>query len=154
MDYSMDLAKKVIEVMESNGWGYEFDEEKGVVVTPTRLKNKLQRIRQVIAIYDDHIITRSLLPVRADDNSIQKVAEFLHRANYGLLRGNFQLDFRDGEISYFVYIDCRKEFPTTEKIEAAVLIPCAMIERYGDALTMVLFGLSTPEDAVNTAEKD
>jgi len=33
------------------------------------------------------------------------VAEFINRANYGIIIGNFEMDFADGEIRYKTSID-------------------------------------------------
>ena len=86
-----------------------------------------------------------------------KVAEFLLRANYGLKVGGFDFDFDDGEISYRISIYCGdEEFvpPTYEQIDFAVIIGLMMIEKYGDALVKVMFGLVEPEDAIESVEEN
>ena len=47
----------------------------------------------------------SLCPVKAPTEKRQLIAEFLTRANYDLLIGNFEFDFEDGEIRYKTSID-------------------------------------------------
>ncbi|MBE9141503.1 YbjN domain-containing protein [Nodosilinea sp. LEGE 07088] len=42
----------------------------------------------------------SLCPFTAPEDKRAAVAEFLTRANYGMVLGNFELDFDDGEIRY------------------------------------------------------
>ena len=95
--------------------------------------------------------------LNAEENDRPKVGEFLHRANYGLMIGNFDFDYRDGEISYRIPIFCgRDEFapPTYEQIDFAVIIGLMMISKYGNSLIKVIFGLAEPEDAVEAAELD
>ena len=105
--------------------------------------------------YKDKLVIHMIIPLTADDERA-KVAEFLHRANYGLNVGNFDFDFNDGEISYRVAIYCGEdEFipPTYEQIDYAVVIGLMMIERYGNALVKVMFGLVEPEEAVAAVEE-
>jgi len=44
-------------------------------------------------------------PVNAPENKRSPVAEFITRANYGTIIGNFELDYTDGEIRYKTSID-------------------------------------------------
>ncbi|MBW4652194.1 MAG: YbjN domain-containing protein [Kaiparowitsia implicata GSE-PSE-MK54-09C] len=46
------------------------------------------------------IVFYSLCPLAAPDDKRPAVAEFITRANYGMVLGNFELDFEDGEIRY------------------------------------------------------
>ncbi|MBR0260751.1 MAG: hypothetical protein IJQ85_03045 [Selenomonadaceae bacterium] len=106
--------------------------------------------------YKDKLVIHMMIPLNAD-NERAKVAEFLHRANYGLNVGNFDFDFNDGEISYRIALYCgRDEFipPTYEQIDFAVVIGLMMIEKYGNALVKVMFGLVEPEEAVAAAEEN
>ena len=107
--------------------------------------------------YDDKLILHMIIPLNAGEEERAKVAEFLLRANYGLKIGCFDFDFTDGEISYRVALYCGDdEFvpPTYEQIDFSVVIGLLMIEKYGDALVKVMFGLAEPEDAVEAAEID
>ena len=105
--------------------------------------------------YNDRLVLHMMIPLKAEENERQKVAEFLLRANYGLKIGGFDFDFDDGEISYRISIFCgNEEFapPTYEQIDFSVIIGLMMIEKYGNELVKVMFGLVEPEDAVASAE--
>ena len=93
--------------------------------------------------YNDRLVLHMMIPLKAEENERQKVAEFLLRANYGLKIGGFDFDFDDGEISYRISI---------EQIDFSVIIGLMMIEKYGNELVKVMFGLVEPEDAVASAE--
>ncbi|MGK7894318.1 MAG: YbjN domain-containing protein, partial [Xenococcus sp. (in: cyanobacteria)] len=47
----------------------------------------------------------SLCPITTPDNKLLTIAEFITRANSGMIIGNFELDFNDGEIRYKTSID-------------------------------------------------
>ena len=53
----------------------------------------------------DQFVFYSVFPVRAPENRIPDVAEFVNRANYGMIIGNFELDYNDGEIRYKTSVD-------------------------------------------------
>ncbi|MBR1805361.1 MAG: hypothetical protein IJ774_03120, partial [Selenomonadaceae bacterium] len=66
-------------------------------------------------------------------------------------------DFSDGEISYRTSIYCgADEFapPTYEQIDFALVIGLIMIEKYGNALVKVMFGVLEPDDAIESVESD
>ena len=113
MDYSVKIAKMVKRFLDEDDWNYDFNEEKGTFNFNLTLKGKLQKVsyRVLIRKYDYTVYT--VCPMSADDCKHQ-MAEFLSRANYGLANGNFELDFRDGEIRYKCYkeirrTDCKEE---------------------------------------------
>lgn len=82
------------------------------------------------------------------------MAEYLTRANYGLRDGNFELDFSDGEIRYKVFHSSIDGVPSKELIKNAVYIGLWMLERYGNGLLSVMFGIQTPAEAIEESEKD
>ena len=105
--------------------------------------------------YKDKLVLHMIIPLHADEAERAKVAEFILRANYGLRIGGFDFDFDDGEISYRISIYCgEEEFapPTYEQIDFAVVLGLMMIEKYGNELVKVMFGLVEPVDAVESAE--
>lgn len=105
--------------------------------------------------HKDKLILHMMIPLSASEAERSKVGEFILRANYGLKVGGFDFDFDDGEISYRIafYLG-DEEFapPTYDQINFAVIIGLMMIERYGDALVKVMFGLVEPEDAIESID--
>ena len=47
----------------------------------------------------------SLLPVNTPPDKLDAMAEFMTRANYGMIVGNFELNYEDGEVRYKTSID-------------------------------------------------
>jgi len=107
--------------------------------------------------YKDRLVFHFIVPLNAGEEERSKVGEFLLRANYGLKVGGFDFDFDDGEISYRISIYCGEENfmpPTYEQIDFSVIVGLMMLEKYGDALIKVMFGLVEPSDAIEAAEAD
>ena len=99
---------------------------------------------------DKCFIVYALVNVRADEACRQAVSEYLHRANFGLRWGNFEIDMRDGEIRYKVLVDCGDDcdcLPTSSVIRRSIYFPASMLDKYGDGLLSVMYGFETPEAA-------
>ena len=74
---------------------------------------------------------------------LAKVAEYITRANYGIVNGNFELDYSTGQVRYKVYTYCKglKTIPE-EMVEKSILTPARALEFYGNGLVaMMMFFL-------------
>ena len=151
--YSYGIAKAINSFLTGDDWNSTFDDENGKFRFNLSLQTKLKNIQYLIYVGDDHFTVYAVSSVSADDDSMAAVAEFISRANYGLRNGNFELDFRDGEIRYKCYVDCEGVYPGTEVIRSSIYTPAAMFKRYGDGLLSVIFAGMDPKDAVERCEK-
>ena len=132
-------------------------DERNIASAIYSVDSKFGHVTIFFHAYNDKIVLHMMIPLNASEPERHKVAEFLLRANYGLKVGGFDFDFDDGEISYRISIYCgEEEFtpPTYEQIDFAVIIGLLMVEKYGDALVKVMFGLVEPEDAIESVEED
>jgi len=93
----------------------------------------------------------SICPLKAQDH-LQVAAEFLTRANYGLSIGNFELDFKDGEIRFKTSIDVTEDGFGLATIERLVYTNVLMMDRYLPGLMTVLSGSASPEQAIQAIE--
>ena len=84
---------------------------------------------------------------------MSSMAEFVCRANYGLVNGNFELDMRDGEIRFKCFVDCEGITPTSEMVRNSIHCPAAMFKRYGAGIVDIIFGKSSALGAVEKCEK-
>jgi hypothetical protein len=81
-------------------------------------------------------------------------AEYLTRANYGLVPGNFQLDMRDGEVRHVATHLLGEGVLSEEIIHGLFSASLGTTERYLPGLMQVLYAGITPEDAVHLVELD
>ena len=155
MAHSEVLKNHIQSFLERDGWNYKFDETKEMFKTGIKLDGKLKRCDILIDLHEDYYIVYGLIDITADKESIHKVAEFLHRANYGLKWGNFELDYSDGSISFKILVDCGDDcdcLPSDSVIERSLQYPAIVLEEYGDSLLGVMFDFMTPEEAIRKAE--
>ena len=80
------------------------------------------------------------------------MAELLTRANYGTFIGNFELDYRDGEVRYKTAIDLEGTEVTSILCKQVVYANVYTMERYFGAILAVAFGGVDPAQAVKDAE--
>jgi len=77
----------------------------------------------------------------------------LARANYGLILGNFEMDFRDGEIRYKTSILVDYELSAVV-IKKLVYTNLSTIDDYFPGFMKIIYGNISPEEALNQVEKE
>jgi hypothetical protein len=95
----------------------------------------------------------SLLPSNVPEEKRAHLAEFITRANYGLVIGNFEMDFNDGEIRYKTSIDVEGGDLTPKMIENLIQANLMTMDRYFRGFMEVMYGDQNPEDALAKVEK-
>jgi hypothetical protein len=83
---------------------------------------------------------------------IQIASEFINRANYGLVLGNFELDFSDGEIRYKTSIKMADGELTYEMIGQLIWRNLNMADRYTPSIMSIIYGDISAEDAIKRIE--
>jgi hypothetical protein len=102
----------------------------------------------------EQFIFYSICPVNAPEEKRISVAEFITRANSGMMIGNFELDFNDGEISYKTSIDVEGDRLTTALIKRLVYANVMMMDEYLPGILSVIYGNVSPADAIAQIEND
>jgi hypothetical protein len=98
------------------------------------------------------ILFHSVCPVNVPEDKRSLVAEFLIRSNYGMLVGNFELDYTDGEVRFKTGVDVEGTELTIALVHNLVYVNVLMMDRYLPGIMAVLYGDLTPEGAVNQVE--
>ena len=94
----------------------------------------------------------SICPVNAPEEKRLAVAEFITRANSGMMIGNFELDFNDGEISYKTSIDVEGDRISSAFIKRLVYANVMMMDEYLPGILSVIYGNVSPVDAITQIE--
>lgn len=155
---AVGYSKKIAEVIENffdmNKMDFEPVNYKGVIKANIVMNNNLKDVDMSVDVTSDGFTITSVLQVSADSRNINKIAEFMARANYGMRYGSFEVDYRDGEISYRTSCYCGENaVPALDVVRLYVATAIVMLQKYGNALVDVLFGISTPKKAIEDAEK-
>lgn len=94
------------------------------------------------------IVVYSICPLRVPEELRPAMAEFITRANYGLVVGNFEMDYEDGELRYKTSLDVEDTEATMELIRHIVYGNVTTLDRYLPGILAVLGGAKSPEAAV------
>ena len=94
----------------------------------------------------------SICPLQIPEAKRMAIAEFITRANYGLVIGNFELDFSDGEVRYKTAIDTEDEELAPEKIKKLVYTNLAIMDAYLPGIIDVIENNISPDEAIRKIE--
>ncbi|NES73010.1 MAG: YbjN domain-containing protein, partial [Okeania sp. SIO2D1] len=94
----------------------------------------------------------SICPVKVPKPKRRAVGEFISRANYGMIIGNFELDFVEGEIRYKTSTDVEGLTLTLALIKRLVYTNVMMMDEYLPGITSVIKGEASPEEAIAQIE--
>jgi hypothetical protein len=98
------------------------------------------------------VIFYSISPVIVPPEKRTDVAEYIARANYGLILGNFEMDFDDGELRYKTSIDVEGAILTAELLRPLLIANLTTMDHYLQGALSVIFGDKIPERAISEIE--
>ncbi len=153
-EFSLKLAEEIQQFLRDDDWNFDEVDENGVITFGVRLKCKFQQAHVAIRVREDSYMVLATLPIKADEDTRPKVLDFLNRANYGMVHGNFEMDPRDGEVRFRTSQSCgdSEVLISQEIIKESIYLNLSMCERYGTPMVKVMMGFASPEEAIAEAE--
>ncbi|MEQ9623319.1 YbjN domain-containing protein [Coleofasciculus chthonoplastes] len=102
---------------------------------------------------EQQFVFYSICPVTVPKSKRRGLGEFIARANYGMIIGNFELDFAEGEIAYKTSIDVEGSTLTFPQMKRLVDTNVTMMDHYLPGIKSVIQGDASPEEAIAQIEK-
>jgi hypothetical protein len=96
----------------------------------------------------------SVCAVNVPEERRPAVAEFITRVNFGLVSGNFEMDWADGEVRFKTGIELTGITPTPELVTALVSPNLTAVHRYLPGLLMVISNEADPDAARAECEEN
>lgn len=90
----------------------------------------------------------SVLAVKAPETKRAIAAEFITRANYGMVLGNFELDYADGEIRYKTSAYLEDVEPTRDFFHTLVYTNLLVMDKYLPGIMSVIYAGMSAEQAI------
>jgi hypothetical protein len=156
VNYSEEIADAIADYLTEDDWNFSFDEERGAFKFGLKLGTKIKTLSYVVYVKERGYIVYAVSPISADEsdpNVMSEIAEFICRANYGLVMGNFEFDFHDGEIRYKVHVVSDDEVPSSDIIRRSIYCPAIMFKRYAPGIVNVIFNDMPAETAIEKCEE-
>jgi len=100
----------------------------------------------------EQFVFYSFYAVKAPESKRITAMEYVTRANYGLIIGNFELDMSDGEVRYKTSVDVEGEPLTPGMIRLLILANLSTADRYLPGFMLVLYGNRSAAEAIHEIE--
>lgn len=143
----VDIYAAVTAFLRSDEWPYSDMESGQVARTAFKGDNGQFACYAQARQEQQQFIFYSVCPVTVPDGKRPLVAEFLTRANYGMILGNFEMDYRDGEVRYKTSIDSNGEDLSEGLIRPVVYSNVMMMDRYLPGIMKLVYGDSYDAEA-------
>jgi hypothetical protein len=138
--------------LEEDNWPYNLMDDRLIYKTGFEGKNGQFTCFAQERQDQQQFVFYSIFPVRVPENKMADVAEFINRANYGMIIGNFEIDYADGEIRYKTSVDVEDVELTDPLLRHLIYANVLTIDKYFPGLMRVLYADVTAEDAIYEVE--
>jgi hypothetical protein len=147
-----DLLEAVIRGLEASGRRFGRDKDRPILFMGNAGRNGIYPC--VLRVSEEHpiVIFYSHVQCKVPPEKRQAVAEFIARANHGILVGNLELDLSDGEIRYKSSIALADGELTPGMADTLVGVNVSTLDRYLPGIMSLLWNDVSAEDAVALAE--
>jgi len=147
------LFDSVTDFLDSDGWHYDVQPAAAGREGPRvhfRVTGEAAQYDCWVVCYEDseRVCVLAVCPVVVPEAKRQAVAEYLTRANFGIMVGNFELDFRDGEVRMKTSADMEDTPLSRTFMKNLVGANLATADRYFPGLVKVLYAGMAPADAI------
>ena len=150
---SESLLETVIDFFEQEDWPFVQLEDQTTLRFAFRGDNGRWTCYAITREEEKEFIFYSICPVSTPEDKRTAIAEFLTRANYGIVIGNFDLDFSDGEIRYKTSIDLGGDRLSTVLVRQLVYANVLMMDEYLPGIMAMIEGNVSPEEAIKQFEE-
>lgn len=142
MKRTMELIENFFNDLE---WNYTYDSENSIIKTGVDMTNALGNLDVYIRLRKNYYSVIVCLNNHVEKKYLQQVSEYLHRVNFGLNNGNFELDYEDGEVRYKTFVSFENIELSKNIVEASILLPLSMFEKYGMNLLLLMLKEADPK---------
>ncbi len=149
----MNIFDAMLQFFKDDDW--KFQQLEGKPILRMGFAGKNGNWMSYAQAQDDkqRFIFYSILETKVPADKRQAVAEFLTRANYGLVIGNFEMDFSDGEVRYKTSVDVEGTQLAQSMIRVLVYTNVLMMDKYLPGVMQVIYSNTSPADAVAAVER-
>lgn len=151
-DISQNILSAIINFFTSHDWPFVKIQSEPVLHMILSGKNGKWTCYAKARTERAQFVFYSICPVSVPESKHLALAEFITRANYGTIIGNFELDFATGEIRYKTSIDISGSTLASTQIKQLVYANVMMMDEYLPGIISVLDGDVEVKDAIASIE--
>ena len=146
------ILETVLKFFSDDEWPFSRLEERPILRTGFAGDNGEWTCYAQVQEEQERFIFYSVCPVKAPEEKRPAMAEFLTRVNYGLVIGNFEMDFSDGEIRSKTSADFEGDRASVAVIKNLVYANVLTMDLYLPGIMSVLYGDVSPAQAITQVE--
>lgn len=149
---SRPISEEMLNFFTEDDWPFTKIKGEPVLLTAFQGENGKWTCYAKAREEQQQFVFYSICSINAPENKRLTVAEFLTRANTGMIIGNFELDFASGEICYKTSIDVKGDLLSSALIKQLVYANVSMMDKYLPGIKSVIDSDVEPKDAIAQIE--
>jgi hypothetical protein len=146
------ILESVERFLIKDDWPYSLVDGREVYKTGFEGKNGQFTCYAQERAEQQQLVFYSIFPVRTPEDRTDEVTEFITRANYGMIIGNFELDYGDGEIRYKTSVDVEDVALEDPLVRHLIYANVLTMDKYFPGLMRVLYAGIDPITAIQEVE--
>jgi hypothetical protein len=146
------IFNTVIEFFEEDSWNFQWLEGMSVLSVPFTGKNGRWMCYAQAREEQEQFVFYSVSPINVPPDRQVAIADFITRANYGMIIGNFEMDHSDGEVRYKTSIDVEGDQLTAALVKQLVYANVIIMDRYLPGILAVIYGEADPASEIEKIE--
>lgn len=147
------ISEVMLDFFSTDDWDYYWWEEGETLQLECQVSNGRLTCYAKAINDKQQFLFYTLCPLTATDNKKNAIAEFITKVNYGMVIGNFEFDYSDGEIRYKTSIDVEGDRLSNALIKQAVYLNVLTMDRYLSAIAAVINNELDVDQAISHVEK-
>lgn len=150
--------KEIIDFLKEKGMEYSYDPKTENISFVIAESSSGEKLYEDIFIYKNifrayiciHLDLKDITP---DENIKNRLCEYLHRANLGMVCGNFEYDIDANNILFKNIFEIELS-SNPDYIAKNIILPVTMINKYLKGVFDIINSNILPKDIVNEIEKN
>lgn len=124
-------------MLDAHNWKYEKDEENYAIHCGVQGDDLPMDLSVEVDAERLIVILLSPMPFRVEEAQRKQMAIAVSAANYGMVDGSFDYDYRSGKIIFRMTTSYRESLIGKELFEYMLFVSCNTIDEYNDKFLMV-----------------
>ena len=146
------LFEVLLEFFDEDGWVFKEIEHRRVLALGIEGNNGRFDCYMIAREEQKQLSVYSVFPVKVPEYKRYNVAAFITMINYGIIIGNFEMNFYDGEIRYKTSLDVEGTQLSSTLVKHLVYSNVTTMDKYLPGIMSVIFGNLSPEEVISRIE--
>ncbi len=150
--HNKPISEVMLDFFSQDDWDYYWWEEGETLQLECKVKNGKLTCYAKALNDKQQFVFYSLCPLVVPEEGKMAIAEFITKVNFGMVIGNFEFDFSDGEIRYKTSLDVEGDRLSNALIKQSVYLNVLTMDKYLPALVSVINNQLSVDGAIDEIE--